>query len=280
MSRLRLSGLTASAALFATVLLGCENTYPPRPETWAKPPVVEHTPRTELPPATHEGAGPEGSLLASYAEREPRDADDFASWQLPFQAKTMIVELLIAAAKDDPERLKLLLTDNARWGLPDRRQTRARPIIHDDDPLGLEFLDAFRSATSRFGAKASFTCIPLQPGWQMFASSGAEPVWCTYASSDGLDILAARLIVEQGRVKTDYVGFFTERQSGASLVKDTGDSPPATPYLKQAVSLVPPELMPDGSNPVVEKPRPRPQPKPEPAPEPAQDAPIPVEANR
>jgi hypothetical protein len=243
--------------------------------------VPTHTP-SPLPKATDEGAGPDGSLLGSYAERTPRQADDLATWVLPFQAKTMIVELLIAAAKDDPERMSLLLSDNARWGVPDRRELRARPIMHEHDPLGLEFLESFRKAASRFGAKSSFTCTPLQPGWQMLAATGAEPVWCSYTSKDNLDIIGFRLISEKGRVVTDYIGFFGQRQPNAIRVPDSGDPPNLTPYVKTQVSLAPPELMPDGSNPVIEK-RPvrAPAPAPEPAPEAApEDEPIPVEAQK
>jgi hypothetical protein len=278
MSSKRLTGIVASCTLLSLALLGCEARYPPRPEHWQVPPVPVHQPEQQLPKATAEGAGEGGSLLETYAKRTPRKAEELDDWMLPFQSKTMIVELLIAAAKDDPERMKLLLSENARWGTPDRRELGARPIVTKDDPLGLEFLRAFREAASRFGAKASFTCTPLQPGWQMLAASGAEPVWCSYTSSDKLDIIGFRLIVEKEKVKTDYVGFFRERQPVAIRVPDAGDPPPLTPYLKRPVNLTLPELMPDGSNPVVAKPR-KPEPKPEAeAPAEPEEEPIPVEA--
>lgn len=240
------------AALASLSLSACQERYPPMPEVWVDP-VVSHQPSDSLPPATDEGAGPDGSLLASYATRQPRPAEELEGWMLPFQAKTMVVELLIAAAKDDPERMLSLMTQNARWGLPDRRELHARPISSKDDPLGLEFLAAFRKATSRLSKKASFTCTPLQPGWQTFAVSGAEPVWCSYTSADNLDIIGFRMIMEGGRQKTDYIGFFTERQNQPSHVVNAGDAPPLTPYIKRPVSLKLPELMPDGSNPVLER---------------------------
>lgn len=262
-------GIAACTALIA--LLGCGERYPPFPaKGWAKPPVQQHTPSTQLPPGTDEGAGPDGSLLASYAKRSYREDAEMATWQLPFQAKTMVVELVIAAAKDDPKQMAKLLSDHARWGAPDRRELRAREIITESDPLGLEFLDSFRKATSRFGSKASFSCTPMQPGWQMFATSGAEPVWCFYNSNDKFDMIGVRLIVEHGQVKTDYIGFFTERPSAGIRLPNVGDPPPATPYLKKTPELKLPELMPDGTNPVLEKPR---QPEPKPT-----DEPIPVEA--
>ncbi|PRP95695.1 hypothetical protein [Enhygromyxa salina] len=291
MSRQRLTCVLTSAVLSALVLAGCDARYPPMPDAWEPVPVPTHTPSASLPTATDEGAGPDGSLLGAYAERTPRQDDDVEAWMLPFQAKAMIVELLIAAAKDDPHRMNQLLSENARWGVPDRRELRARPIMHDGDPLGLEFLDAFRRATSRFAAKSSFTCTPLQPGWQMLAAAGAEPMWCSYTSADSLDIIGFRLIVEQGQVVTDYIGFFEQRQPFAIRVPDAGDPPNITPYVKLPVSLTLPQLMPDGSNPVIEKkparqPEPEPEPAPEPEPEPEveptpepepADAPIPVE---
>lgn len=268
-------GITACTALIS-LALGCGERYPPMPEKWADPPKAVHQPATELPPGTDEGTGPDGSLLASYAKRTYRDDAEMATWMLPFQAKTMVVELLIAAAKDDPEQMAKLLSDNARWGIPDRREARARPIIQADDPLGLEFLAAFRKAASRFGAKASFSCTPMQPGWQNLASSGAEPVWCFYNSKDNYDMIGVRLVLEKGRVKTDYVGFFPERQNVAFHMPNVGDPPPSTPYLKRAPELKLPELMPDGSNPVLEKPRKAAEPKPA---APAEE-PIPVEATK
>ena len=252
-----------------SLALGCGERYPPFPANgWQKPPVATHQSATELPPGTDEGAGPDGSLLASYAKRSYREDAELATWQLPFQAKTMVVELLIAAAKDDPKQMAKLLSSEARWGAPDRRELRARQIVTKEDPLGVEFLEAFRKASSRFGAKASFSCTPMQPGWQMFASSGAEPVWCFYNSNDKFDMIGVRLIVEGGQVKTDYVGFFLDRQNVAIRMPDVGDPPPPTPYLKRPVELKLPELMPDGTNPVLEKRK---------GGEPV-DAPIPVEA--
>ena len=226
--------------------------------------VPKHQPR-DLPPATDEGLGADGSLVGSYAERTPRAAEELAVWVLPFQAKTAIVELLIAVAMDEPARLAVLISDNARWGLPDRREFRARKISSDADPLGLDFMQAFRVATSRFAKKASFSCTPLQPGWQTFAAAGAEPVWCSYTSSDSLDIVGFRLIMERDELKIDYVGFFPVRMTGAIRVPTefVGDPPPLTPYVRRPVDLEAPTLMTDGSNPILEKRAPRPAPKPE-----------------
>lgn len=236
--------LLVLASLVSTTLAltACDPRNPPMPEQgWADPTIAPYQPNPTLPPATHEGAGPDGSLLGSYADRTPRAVAELATWQLPFQAKTLVVEMLIAAVKDDADRMRLLVADNARWGLPDRRELRARPIYSAEDPHGAEFLGAFREASSRFGSKASFACTPLQPGWQMFASSGAEPVWCTYTSTDGLDIIGFRLIVVRGRVQADYVGLFSERLGQPMHVVGAGAPPPLTPYPKHEVDLSPAE---------------------------------------
>lgn len=273
------SSVFASSALLSLALTACDSRYPPIPETWVDPPIATHQKSPNLPAATYEGVNPEGSLLESYAERTPRPDAKLETWMLPFQAKTMIVEILIAAGKDDPERMLSLLTDNARWGAPDRRELRARPISTERDPLGLEFLASFRTATSRFAKKARFTCAPLQPGWQTLVASGAEPIWCSYTSSDGLDIIGFRLIIERDQVKTDYIGFFRHHQDEPTRVPNAGDPPPLTPYVKRPVELELPDLMPDGSNPVVEKKRPARRPPPQPAKVVADaDAPIPVPA--
>jgi hypothetical protein len=245
----------ASFVSSTLALSACDPRNPPMPEQWAEPTIAPYSPSSSLPEATHEGTGPEGSLLASYAKKDRRAVEDHRTWQLPFQAKTLIVELLIAAGQDDAEHVQLLLADNARWGLPDRRELRARPIISEDDPHGAAFLAGFRTATSRFDKGASFSCAPLQPGWQMYATTGAEPMWCSYTSQDNLDIIGFRLIVVEGRVKADYIGFFPERLEQPMRVTDAGDPPPLTPYPKRPVDLSMPELMPDGSNPVLARPK-------------------------
>jgi hypothetical protein len=246
----RRSSVFAAFALLSLALTACEARYPPMPEQWASSEIPAYQSSPTLPPATFEGATPDGSLLEGYAARTPRAEEELEGWLPPFQAKTMVVELLIAAAKDDPYRMRLLLADNARWGIPHRGELRARPITTAEDPLGLEFLDAFRHATSRFGKQATFSCTPLQPGWQVYVTAGAEPIWCFYTAADNLDIISFRLIMVGGRLATDYVGFFRERQAGAMHTPEAGEPPPLTPYTKRAVDLSPPALMHNGSNPV------------------------------
>ncbi len=262
----RLSTSFAVAGLLTLALTACDARYPPMPEKWATPSKPHHDPRP-LPEPTFDAVGAEdGSLLASYAARKPTSEDKRADWSLPTNAKTLIVELLIAAAHDDPEQMRRNLTSDARFGLPDRGELRGRAIFSQADPLGIEFLTDFRNVASRLQKRATFNCRPLQPGWELLAASGAEPMWCTYTSSDGFDMLVFRLSVEHSQPAVDYVGFVRERPEGYIRATNIGDRPPTTPYMKTATQLEAPELMPDASSPVVEPPR-RPEPPPQPAPE-------------
>lgn len=229
--------LLAGAGLICASLIGCTPADPVIPEKWVDPPPATHQPRP-MPKATHEGVGEEGSLLEGYEERSPSKDEDLEQWILPYQSRAAIAELLITVADDDPESLRRLFSDNATWGVPDRRKIGARPIYTADDPLGVEFLTAFRSASMRFKKRARFTLEPL-PGFEMFAATGAEPVWASYASDDGLDIIGLRLIMERGQLKIDYVGFFVERPSNPIRVPNAGDPPPVIPYIKMPVSLAP-----------------------------------------
>jgi hypothetical protein len=225
------------------------------PEKWADNPKLAHAPRP-LPEPSFDGTGEEGSLLASYATRKATSPDKMVEWSLPTNAKTLIVEMLIAAAHDDPHAVKQLLTPEARWGLPDRGELLGRPIYGKKDLLGIEFLTKFREVTSRLGKRATFNCRPLQPGWELLVAGGAEPMWCTYTSADGFDLLVFRMVTHSGDAKIDFVGFMPERPSGYVRVANVGDRPPNTPFIKTEPVLEVPPLMPDGSNPVVEAPKP------------------------
>ena len=234
---LRSRRLLASSALACLLLPGCwEARNPPRPEAWAPTPVPTHHPRP-LAKGSFEGA--QKSLLDEYADRDYRGPEEANTWRLPTNAKTIIVDLLMAAGKDDPHHMLELLTLDAAWGVPDRREVRGRPISTDEDPLGIEFLTALRAAASRLADKASFSCKPLQPYWGQLADSGAEPMWCSYNSKDGLDLIVFRLVKERGALAIDYVGLFANRQPRATYMPGAGLAPPITPYSKLPVSLAP-----------------------------------------
>ena len=252
----------------------------PRPERWADTPRLSHSARA-LPKGSAEGeASQGGSLLDQYADRTPRDSAEGKTWSLPTHSKMIVVEALIAAVVDDPGRMLELLTLNASWGTPDRRQLRARPVSTKQDPYGIEFLDAFRAAASRLNTKAKWGCRPLQPNWALLVEAGAEPMWCSFNSTDGYDLLVFRLVKEQGDVRIDYVGLFVTRPTGPTYVHEAGLAPPATPYTKVGPDEIGagPSL---GRGPKAGRPQPRPQPRPQAQPRAASpDAPIPVQPER
>lgn len=230
--------LTVLACVGWTIAaVGCEARVPPIPETFVDPPLPEHTPRP-LPKASHDGLGADGGLLEDLVGRQPRKDEDLARWALPYNGKTAIVELMIAAAVDDAARMAVLLADDAKWGLPDRRELQAQPVFHPDDPLGIEALTALRNTASRFAKRARFTVTPMQPGFEAFTVSGAEPFWATYSSADGLDLMTFRVRNKAGRVVIDYIGLFEERPEEPQRVVGVGDPPPEVPY-----AMRPPEFL-------------------------------------
>jgi hypothetical protein len=183
--------------------------------------------RRELPPGSHDGQ--EESLLAAYRDRDLPDHQEMnEQWGLTRSAKRIAVAMLIAAAQDRDDFLDELLTEDARFGLPDRREPQARPIAGDREV----FFDRFRAAASRFKGKADFTCPPLLPGAEATVSSGAEPMWCFYTSDDGHDMLVFKLVTRADHPRIAYVGLFGERPSGSLRIVGYGPPPPTTPTPK------------------------------------------------
>jgi hypothetical protein len=185
-------------------------------------------------------------LLDEHAERDRPSVAEMQTWQLPYQAKLVIVSLLGMAARDELEDLPHYVTADARWGLPDRREIDARPILEQDD--GLAFLTAFRNAASRFAGKirddessgphsrqksATFACPPMLPAVELLVRNGAEPMWCYFSSYDKLDWLVFRMTVRDGRAKIDYVGLFEERPTGHVTVQRTDPPPPVVPPVRR-----------------------------------------------
>jgi hypothetical protein len=182
---------------------------------------------------------PEGSaeglpehLLHEYADREPAPESEVSTWDLPAKSKRLIVELLVLAARDQVNGLRGVMTTQARWGIPDRREYEARPVFANDD--GRAFLDTLRQTASRLGRKENLNCPPIMPpAAQNYVRNGAEPMWCFYSSNDGLDILAFKLILEGGSAKIDYVGLHPERPAGMIPPRTGAPPPPMTPIVRR-----------------------------------------------
>ena len=195
-------------------------------------------------PAATPRALPEGSaegtpehLLNEYADRDLAPDAEIHTWDLPAKSKRVIVELLILAARDQPAQLHKIMTQQARWGAPDRREYDALPVLGDDD--GGAFLDTLRAAASRFARKQNLTCPPIMPpAAQTYVRNGSEPMWCFYGSNDGLDILAFKLMIEGGSAKIDYVGMYAERPTNM-IPRPGPQPPPMTPVVRRTPGAMP-----------------------------------------
>lgn len=182
---------------------------------------------------------PEGSaeglpehLLHEYADRQPAPESEVSTWDLPGKSKRLVVELLVLAARDQVDGLQRVMTQQARWGIPDRREFEARPVFADDD--GRAFLDTLRQVAARLGRKENLNCPPIMPpAAQNYVRNGAEPMWCFYSSNDGLDILAFKLILEGGSARIDYVGLHPERPAGMIPPRTGAPPPPMTPIVRR-----------------------------------------------
>ena len=196
------------------------------------------TPRTPQP--IDPGLGREDrNLLQQYAERDPIEPGEAETWQLPFQAKRVAVAMLIAAALDRREDLKLVLTPDATWGLPDRRRIGARPVFGDDD--GEAFLDALRKTAARFPADAPWKSQPVLPGVQALYQSGAEPMWTFWASD--AEFMVTSMIVVGGAARIDYIGLWEDGPNKNVDTSNWGPPPPMIPTLREDM-MVPPDQIP------------------------------------
>jgi hypothetical protein len=249
-------------------LAACQTQHHVGKEVPERPAVTgaAHGPRP-LPKGTFEGA--QGSLLDTYVARTerpagPKDPNDkteytpseaeLRMYTLPANAKKMVTTLLTFAAQDNLPRARQLFSQQARWGVPDRREMEARPVLADG---GQQFFDVFRSVAARFGGNENLQCPPIMPAANIYVRNGAEPMWCFYMSNDNLDILAFKLIQEGGSAKFDFVGLHEERPTG--MIQRPGPLPPPMTPMVRRVSRVPPgfergaaegqPLNPDGSMP-------------------------------
>jgi hypothetical protein len=151
----------------------------------------------------------DGDILQHYAARpDIRDLEP-RTWELPYQAQRLAIAMLIIAAKDRPDQLPLVLTPDARWGYPDRREFGATPVFGADG--GEAFIAALRIAAQRLPAKSRWKTAPVAPGVQPFVRSGAEPMWISVGT--GSDAIIVRERVVGGMAQIEYVGFFVEPPS-------------------------------------------------------------------
>lgn len=208
------------------VLQGMIDAPQPEPE-----PAPRWTPSTDV----------SDSLASSYGARTNLDLANLDTRELPMTAKKIIITLLSAAARNDEALVQRLLSPGAGFGLPDRREFEAWPIAEGDN-LSI-FVEALRSVASRFPADAKFNCEPIKPKYIDGVARGEHPMWCSYISADGFDLLVFRLLAINGVAHVDYVGMFETQPTSTSQVpipalsKSMEPLPPLTP---DAVKLITP----------------------------------------
>lgn len=224
-------------AVLAVSLVACDPNLPEETPEQPEPTRIAH-------PIDPGGENESRNLLQAYATRPRIDPGEAAGWQLPFQAKRVAVGMLIAAARDRPEDLHLVLTPDATWGLPDRRRIGERPIFDGDG--GEKFLAALRNAAQRFPLQASWTSQPVLPGVQDMYRTGAEPMW-TYWSQDQ-DHIVTRMTVIEGTVRIDYVGLWEDGPDPSMDTSNWGMPPPFIPPVRrERIAL--PDGLPSGGPP-------------------------------
>jgi hypothetical protein len=228
-------------ALVACVAWGCE---------WS--PNLPHDPTSSVPPPVRipqpiaaAGENESADILQHYADRPPIHELEPRGWELPFQSKRLAVALLIVAAKDRVEDLDLVLTPDARWGLPDRRQFGARPVFGDDD--GEAFLADLRTALHRVPSTAAWKSSPMPPGVQETIRTGAEPMWISFG--EGTETVLIREVMYRGTARIDFVGFFVEPPVGRIKVVGQPGIPPTMPPPRKSAEALLDEGSPEGEEP-------------------------------
>lgn len=210
--------------LVSILVIGC-GMSPERPE---ERPSRASPPSPTQPPPRGRFEGERGSLLDARAGKSWRAPE--VRWSLPADAATVVDALLIAVANDDRSALAVLLSDDARWGTPDRRELHAVSIRGSEDA----FLDALRAAASRFREAATIVCPEVPPALAYYVQSGSEPLWCFVLSQDALDALTFRLTVVGGGVRVGYVGLFEGRPVAPLAWCSGPDAPPRAPQPRAA----------------------------------------------
>lgn len=217
----------------ACIATGCGWEW--EPVQWDVP--LRRAPKTARAPVPIEPMD-DGNLLQHYASRPPLDEIEPRTWELSTQAQRLAVALLIVVAKDRPDDLRLVLTEDAEWGYPDRRRFAAQPVFADDG--GEAFLAALRVAAERLPAKARWKTAPVAPGVQPFVRSGAEPMWISVGT--GADAIIMRERVVDGVARIDYVGFFVEPPTSPIHVYGRPAIPPLVAPPRRAPQAMPPML--------------------------------------
>ncbi len=198
-------------------------------------------PRFELAQGRTPSGDPDpDSLLSQVLDSSQGARPDPSSttpYPLPRRAETLLEAVLARAGRGDLEGFSTLLTTDARWGLPDRRQVGGRPIAGplSDDPSGRATLEAVAAAAARLPAAAPI-CPELEPRRHGALTRGELPMWCYWRSEDGLDVLAVALRGRSGPgwadARVEYIGLFPTAPEAAL---DVRGEPPLPPWYPRSV---------------------------------------------
>lgn len=149
---------------------------------------------------------------------------------LPDRATELIEATLHAAAHERLEDFVAHIDAGARWGLPDRRELAARPILADG---GVAAMAALRRAAARLPEDLSLHCPELDRRTVPLVHRGEATMWCLWATEDHLDVLAFAL---RGHIDGDeadasivYLGLFPDAPSGPVAMPGEPPPPPARP---------------------------------------------------
>ncbi|MCH9687233.1 MAG: hypothetical protein K0V04_37710, partial [Deltaproteobacteria bacterium] len=153
------------------------------------------------------------------------------SRKLPDRSIKLLVALISAAVRRDLATARSVLAPHASFGRPDPREHDAWPIAGDADLEAL--LINLEAVAARLPADAARSCPPLTPAQVELVDRGQAPYWCSYQSSDGLDVLAFRLRTIEGVGYVDYVGM-NETKPGAPI---SFDGEPPAPSLAPTPSV-------------------------------------------
>jgi hypothetical protein len=187
--------------------------------------VTAPLPRLE-PPELDVTEAPPGSLLARYVGEPAGElAGELGRHPLPDRANELIDELMRAAAAGEREAFVAHFEDQARWGLPDRRQLAARPVHADE---GAAALSALRHSAARLPGELVLHCPELDRRMLAPIRRGEALMWCMWTSPDYLDLLvfAIRGHIADGEAdaRVEYLGLFPAAPLGPVVVP--GEPPP------------------------------------------------------
>ena len=161
---------------------------------------------------------------------ETSESATTVAYTLPRDARALLDALAAAAETEDRRAFLALSRPDARMGLPDRRQPGARALVSGDE--GSEAFAALRSSLQRLGARPPI-CPRFDRRLRAAITRGELPMWCLWASEDGLDLLIVALrgqVVDgEADARIEYIGLFPEAPRKPLRLPGEPPAPPIYP---------------------------------------------------